>query len=162
VPQPACTAQSPILGYVVNPAVVQLPSGRCLMLLKGRQFNQPLGATSDAMGHYRIGWALADKPTGPFTIQPTLLFDAAGIVFEAPCVFVWNGRVYAAVKDTNGQLSGTRGVSWISGTIGSDGSTITWSIPATADPNALISARQLSWSDGTTTALNNLERPFIL
>jgi hypothetical protein len=160
--QPACTTQSPLLGYVVNPAVVQLPSGRYLMLLKGRQFNQPQSATSDAMGHYRVGWALADKPTGPFTVQPTLLFDAAGIVFEDPCVFVWNGRIYAVVKDTNGQLSGTRGISWVSGTIGANGYTITWSVPTTATPSALISARQLTWSDGTTTSLNNLERPFIL
>jgi hypothetical protein len=161
ITQPACTPASPLLGYVVNPAVTRLPSGRYMMLLKARAANQPSGATSDVMGNYRIGTALADRPTGPFVIQPTVLFDAAGAVFEDPCVFLWNGRIYAAVKDSNGQVSGTTGISWISGAIGADGTTITWTIP-TGDPNALISARRLTWSDGTTTTLNNLERPFIL
>jgi hypothetical protein len=158
---PVCVPAAPILGYVVNPAVTRMPSGKYLMLLKGRAANQPAGANSDAMGNYRIGTALADKPTGPFVIQPTVLFDAAGAVFEDPCVFQWNGRMYAAVKDSSGLVSGTPGISWISGTIGADGTTVTWTIP-NHDPNALISARQLKWSDGTTTTLNNLERPFIL
>jgi hypothetical protein len=159
--QPACVPAAPILGYVVNPAVVRMPSGKYLMLLKGRAANQPAGATADAMGNYRIGTALADRPMGPFVIQPAVLFDAPGAVFEDPCVFLWNGRAYAAVKDSNGQVSGTPEISWISGSIGADGTTVTWTIPY-HDPNALISARQIKWSDGTTTTLHNLERPFIL
>jgi hypothetical protein len=155
--QPACVPQSPLLGYVVNPGVTRLPDGRYLMLLKGRQSSQTSSATSDVMGHYRIGWAVASKPTGPFSIQPTLLYDTAGATVEDPCVFVWNGHVYAAVKDSTGQISGTPGVSWLSGAINTDG-TITWTVP----PSASISSRTLTWSDGSTTALSNLERPFIL
>jgi hypothetical protein len=155
--QPACSPASPMLGYIVNPGVTRLPDGRYLMLLKGRAATQPTTATSDVMGHYRIGWATATRPTGPFTIQPTLLYDTSGATVEDPCVFVWNGNVYAAVKDSTGQISGTTGVSWIYGTFNTD-STITWTIP----PSASISSRILTWSDGSTTTLSNLERPFIL
>jgi hypothetical protein len=157
--QPACITQAPLLGYVVNPGVTRLPDGRFLMVLKGRAADQPQGATSDRMGAYLQGWALASKPTGPFTIQSTLLFPA-NISAEDPCVFVWNARVYAAVKDSTGGLSGTPGVSWLSGTLNPDGS-ITWTVPSPAS-DALVSARRLTWSDGTTSALNSLERPFLL
>jgi hypothetical protein len=130
------------------------------MVLKGRGANQPPGATSDQMGAYLQGWALSDKPTGPFTIQPTLLFPAS-IVAEDPCVFVWNGQIYAAVKDWNGQLSGTTGIGWVYGTVNQQDGTITWSIPS-PNTEALMSARRLTWSDSTTTTLNSLERPFVL
>lgn len=157
--EPACVPSSPLLGYVVNPGVTQLPDGRYLMLLKGRARDQIPGAKNDAMGPYLQGWALADRPTGPFKIQPTLLFPGS-IPAEDPCVFVWNDVIYAAVKDWKGQLSGTRGISWVYGTIDAGGS-IAWSVP---DPRsaALLSAPQITWSDGSSTSLHNLERPFVL
>jgi hypothetical protein len=156
---PACSPSSPLLGYVVNPGVTRLPDGRYLMLLKGRQFNPTPGATNDTMGAYLQGWALSDRPTGPFVIQPTLLFPGS-IPAEDPCVFVWNNRVYAAVKDWNGQLSGTAGISWIYGTLNANGS-ITWTIPSPR-ADALLSLRRLTWSDSTITSLHTLERPFVL
>ncbi len=152
-PVPACVPQPPLRSYVVNPGVTRLPDGRYLMLLKGRQLDtEPRGR----MGAYLQDWALADRPTGPFVVQPTLLFPGS-IPAEDPCVFVWEGRVYAAVKDWEGKLSGTKGIAWLSGTIGADGS-IAWSVPE----HALISPRVLTWSDGASTALRSLERPFIL
>jgi hypothetical protein len=164
--QPACSPAAPILGYVVNPAVCRLPGGKYLMMLKGRAANQT-SSTADNMGNYRIGWALADKPTGPFTIQPTVLFDAPGAVFEDPCVFIWNGLVYVAVKDVNGGVSTVPGISWVYGTIGADGYTITWTVPGqpgqpAASSSYSISARQIKWADNSITTLSNLERPFIL
>lgn len=155
-PQPACVPQAPLRSYVVNPGVTRLPDGRFLMLLKGRELDTVF---SGSMGAYLQGWALADRPTGPFVIQSTLLFPST-IVAEDPCVFVWDGRVYAAVKDWNGQLSGSVGIGWLSGTINQDGS-ISWTVPTPAS-QALMSPRSLTWSDATTTTLNSLERPFIL
>jgi hypothetical protein len=48
------------------------------------------------------------------------------------------------------------------GTIGADGYTISWTIPSSSDANSLMSPLNLTWSDGTTTSLVNLERPFVL
>lgn len=158
-PDPVCAPAAPLLGYVVNPGVTRLPDGRFLMVLKGRQNSQTPGATGDTMGAYLQGWALADRPTGPFVIQPTLLFPA-GIPAEDPCVFVWDGRIYAAVKDWKGLLSGTPGIAWIYGTMTADGS-IAWRIPEPRE-TALMSPRSLTWSDGAATVLNTLERPFIV
>lgn len=157
---PACTPQAPLLGYVVNPAVTRLPGGKYLMLLKGRAADQPAGASSDKMGPYRTGWALADAPTGPFTIQPSLLFETSGAGIEDPCVFIWNGLIYAAVKDA--RATSTGGIGWAAGSLAADGFTITWTIPASSDPGALITPRTLTWADSSTTPLNTLERPFIL
>ena len=156
---PVCVPQSPLLGYVVNPAVTRLPGGKYLMVLKGRAANQNLAAGSDTMGNYRTGWALADKPTGPFTIQPSVILDTSGAAVEDPAAFMWNGVVYVAFKDARTTPSR---VAWLYGTIGADGHTITWTVPSATDANYQISARQLAWSDGTTTTLTSLERPFIL
>jgi hypothetical protein len=154
-----CVPSAPLLGYVVNPGVTRLPDGRYLMLLKGRQNSANPAATSDTMGAYLQGWALSTSPTGPFVIQSSLLFPGS-ITAEDPCVFVWNDRIYAAVKDWNGHLSGTVGISWIYGTLNANGS-IAWNIPSPR-ATALLSPRRLTWSDATTTALHSLERPFVL
>lgn len=152
-PEPVCVPQAPLRSYVVNPGVTRLPNGRYLMLLKGREKET---VRSGEMGAYLQGWALADKPTGPFIVQATLLFPST-IAAEDPCVFVWDGRVYAAVKDWNGQLSGTKGIAWLSGEMQKDGG-ITWTVPV----QSLLSPRSLTWTDGTSTTLSSLERPFIL
>jgi hypothetical protein len=151
--EPVCVPQAPLLSYVVNPGVTRLPDGRYLMLLKGRERDT---VRNGDMGGYLQGWALADKPTGPFIVQPTLLFPST-ILAEDPCVFVCNGRLYAAVKDWKGQLSGTPGIGWLSGELGADGS-IKWTVPT----DAVLCPRSLTWSDGTTTTLHAIERPFIL
>jgi hypothetical protein len=153
-PDPVCVPGGPLQYYVVNPGVTRLPDGRYLMALKGRALIPDKPGQWGPMLH---GWALAAKPTGPFVIQPTLLFPG-DISAEDPCVWVQDGRVFAAVKDWNGKLSGkAAGISWVYGDIGSDG-TVHWSIPK----NPLLSARVLKWDDGTETKIHALERPYVL
>jgi len=152
-PEPVCQPGGPLQHYVVNPGVTRLPDGRYLMVLKGREFRKN---TPKKWGPMLHGWALADKPTGPFQIQPTLLFPGT-ISAEDPCVWVQDGRIFAALKDWHGKLSGTPGISWVYGDIQADGN-IRWSVP----PNSLISARVLKWDDGTETRIDSLERPYIL
>lgn len=152
-PEPVCQPGGPLRHYVVNPGVTRLPDGRYLMVLKGR------GAVKDKpkeWGPMLHGWALADKPTGPFVIQPTLLFPGS-VSAEDPCVWVQDGRVFAAVKDWHGKLSGRPGISWVYGDLQTDG-TIAWKVPAKPS----ITGRELKWDDGTRTPVYALERPFIL
>ena len=152
-PTPVCEPGGPLQHYVVNPGVTRLPDGRYLMVLKGRG---AVPGKPNQLGPMLHGWALADKPTGPFAIQPSLLFPGS-VVAEDPCVWVQDGRVFAAVKDWHGKLGGTPGISWIYGDFQDDGS-IKWSIPK--QPS--ISPRALKWNDGTETKIHALERPFIL
>jgi hypothetical protein len=153
-PEPVCLPGGPLQYYVVNPGVTRLPDGRYLMALKGRA-NVP--AKPGQWGPMLHGWALADKPTGPFKIQPTLLFPG-DISAEDPCVWVQDGRVFAAVKDWSGKLSGeAAGISWIYGDIQADG-VVKWQRPK----KPLVSARILKWDDGTETKIYALERPYIL
>jgi hypothetical protein len=153
-PEPVCVPNGILHHYVVNPGVTRLPDGRYLMVLKGRDVNKE---KPEAWGNMLHGWALAEKPTGPFKVQPTLLFPGS-ISAEDPCVWVQDGRVFAAVKDWDGKLSGVAaGISWIYGDLQSDGS-VKWSIPR----RPLVSARVLQWDDGTETRIHALERPCIL
>lgn len=153
-PEPVCRPAAPLCRYVVNPGVTRLPDGRYLMVLKGRS---PVPGKPDALGPMAHGWALADKPTGPFVIQPTLLFPH-DIPAEDPCVWVSGGRVYAAVKDWNGKLSGRGpGISWVYGEFNAAGG-IEWRVP----PAPLLSPRVLRWDDGRETKIHTLERPFVL
>ncbi len=138
----------PLRHYLVNPGVCQLPDGRFLLVLKGR---------NDEPNHGRMihGWALADRPEGPFVAQDSLLFPAE-LRAEDPCVWVQGDWVYAAVKDWNGHVSGTPGISYVRGKW--NGESIDWQVP----PDNNISPRKLTWSDGAETPVAHLERPFVL
>ncbi len=140
--------QGPLNHYVVNPAVTQLPDGRFLLLLKSRDGGPGRGRMIHA-------WALADRPEGPFVAQDSLLFPAE-LRAEDPCVWVEGEWVFAAVKDWEGQLSGTPGIAFVRGRM--DGARIAWELPA----DNSISPRSLRWSDGEHTPLRHLERPFVL
>lgn len=148
-PQPIIEPPNgPLRQYLVNPGVCQLPDGRFLLVLKARKDETRQGS----MVH---GWALADRPEGPFVAQDSLLFPAE-MRAEDPCVWVEGEWVYAAVKDWNGHVSGTKGISYVRGRL--KGDSIDWQIPA--DNN--ISPRHLTWSDGQKTNVAHLERPFVL
>ena len=138
----------PMRHYLVNPGVCQLPDGRLMLVLKGR---------NDESNHGRMihGWALADRPEGPFVAQDSLLFPA-DLRAEDPCVWADGEWVYAAVKDWNGHVSGTAGISYVMGAL--KGDSIEWQVP----PDNSLSPRHLTWSDGKTTKLAHLERPAVL
>jgi len=152
-PQPVITPPTgPLHYYLVNPGVCQLPNGKYLMVLKGRRE----GKGKQPVGPVLHGWALSDSPTGPFKAKDTLLFPASYSA-EDPCVWVQDGWIMAAVKDWHGQISGTRGISFVRGKMDFKGD-IAWQIPE----NASIAGREIRWSDGKKTHLNATERPFIL
>ena len=152
--EPVCVPHGILQKYIVNPGVCQLPDGRFLLLLKGRYSKEkdPAGKT----GPLAHGWALSDKPTGPFKIQKSLLFPAT-LGAEDPCVWVKDDIIYAAVKDWSGEISGTAGISWIYGKVEKSGS-IKWTIPK----NCSLSAKKIVWDDGVVTKLDANERPQIL
>ena len=82
-----------------NPAVCPRPDGTYLMVYKGvGEGKLPFGGT---VAH---GVAIATGPTGPFTKQPTPMFQKEGVKFPAEDPFIWaqNGRLYALVKDMKG------------------------------------------------------------
>lgn len=154
--EPACVPNGIAHHYVVNPGVCRLPDGRYLMVLKSRTAGKPKPDGEPNPGPMIHVWAVAAKPEGPFTVQPEPLFPPS-LTAEDPCVWVSGGKVFAAVKDWHGKVSGTPGIARVEGVIGSDGA-IAWSVPA----NANISPRRIRWDDGKTTALDALERPYVL
>ncbi len=151
-PEPVVTMPNATLHhYLVNPGVCQLPDGRFLMVLKGRgkgRDGKPRG--------YLQGWALADRPEGPFTVQENLLIPSS-MLAEDPYVWVQDGWICAVVKDWQGKISGTSGISFVRGKMQAD-NTVQWSIPA----HASVAQKEISWDDGRTTKLHRIERPSIL
>jgi len=136
--------------YLVNPGVCQLPDGRFLMVLKGRG-----KGTDGEPGDYLQGWALADKPEGPFIVQKSLLIPSS-ILAEDPYVWVQQGWILAVVKDWHGKVSGTKGISFVRGKMQAD-DTVQWHVPK----QACVAPREIKWSDGSSTKLDSLERPSI-
>lgn len=137
--------------YLVNPGVCQLPDGRFLMVLKGRG----KGKNGKPKG-YRQGWALADRPEGPFIVQENLLIPDSFLA-EDPYVWVQDGWILAVVKDWQGKISGTPGISFVRGKMQAD-NTVQWSIPKHAN----VALKEIRWDDGISTKLNRIERPSIL
>jgi arylsulfatase A len=137
--------------YLVNPGVCQLPDGRFLMVLKGRG----TGRDGKPRG-YLQGWALADRPEGPFVPQESLLIPSS-MLAEDPYVWVQDGWICAVVKDWRGKISGKPGISFVRGKMQAD-NTVQWSIPK----QALVAQKKISWDDGISTKLDRLERPSIL
>ena len=138
--------------YLVNPGVCQLPDGRFLMVLKGRG----KGENSRKPGAYLQGWALADRPEGPFIVQKNLLIPSS-LLAEDPYVWVQDGWILAVVKDWHGKISGTKGISFVRGKMQAD-NTVQWSIPK----HAIVARKEIRWDDEISTKLNAIERPSIL
>jgi hypothetical protein len=59
----------PVHSVTVNPTVELMPDGRYLMMLKGDKKSH---LPTEPMGQRVEGLAIADKPAGPFSIQPEL------------------------------------------------------------------------------------------
>lgn len=67
---PIVEPSPPVNALTVNPTVERMPDGRYLMMLKGDRNPHP--ATESKPQQRVQGLAIADKPTGPFVIQPEL------------------------------------------------------------------------------------------
>ena len=136
---------------LANPSVVQRPDGSYLMVYKavGAQGKPPFG------GPVVHVVATSDNPTGPFKKYPNPVFTKAGDSFAAEDPFIWRGkdRYWAVVKDFKGGFTGSGpSLALFESTNGID-----WQPAA----HPLVSTLKLTWTDGTTSPLEKLERPQI-
>lgn len=67
--KPIVEPAAPVFDVTVNPAVTAMPDGRFLMMLKG---DLKPKAPVDPVAQRVQGIAVADRPEGPFRIQPEL------------------------------------------------------------------------------------------
>lgn len=66
---PIVEPAAPVNAVTVNPTVERMPDGRYLMMVKG---DKTPHSSTEPMGQRVQGLAIAEKPTGPFVIQPEL------------------------------------------------------------------------------------------
>ncbi|MBO9573472.1 MAG: glycoside hydrolase family protein [Chitinophagaceae bacterium] len=131
-----------------NPAVTQGPDGKFYMMYKSRLPN---------VGHMTFWMAVADKPDGPFkTISsvlssaemacedPTLWYDKKRRQFYAVAKYFSNAKVLAPEFGALVLITSKNGVDWQ---------------PA---KHPVVSLKELTYKNGTTIKLANLERPFIV
>ena len=137
---------------VSNPAVLQMPNGRFLLVYKAAGKKNP-GILGGPVVHM---CALSDSPCGPFVKQNAILFSCKGSYFPAEDPYIWhmNGAFYAVVKDMHGTFT-HRGRS-LALFFSHDG--IDWNLAD--DP--FVAVPEIHWENGRTTQLEFLERPQML
>lgn len=148
LPEPLIDYQEgkPAHGYMVNPSVCETPEGKYLMMFKARK---PGAETSSKFDPIHC-LAMAPTPTGPFTIaDETLLTEATA---EDPFLWYQNGKYYAVVKDMYAHYTGFKSLALFESENG-----LNWR----PSKNTLITKTEITWENGDTTKLQNLERPQI-
>jgi hypothetical protein len=134
---------------VANPSVTARPGGGVLMIYKAVAQRRP----APFGGPVTHLVALADHPAGPFVKQSVEVFGAKGVVFAAEDPFVWHDRqgFWAITKDMEGSFTGEGNslALWES----ADG--LEWRLAQ----HPLVSARQVTWCDGSEQQFAKLERP---
>jgi hypothetical protein len=153
-PSPKGTTAKPDNLIVVNPAVVQKPSGgEYLLFFKGNIYDPGWRGVH--------GMAIGNSPTGPFSASDQFVFDVddgTGEKVSAEDPYVWYHRkdecFYAVVKDFTGKL--TRSEPGLALLKSEDG--LEW---ITAE-NPLFMKKELILKDGTILKVDRLERPQLL
>lgn len=151
-PSPEGTVAGPDNLIVVNPSVIFRKSDRkYLLYFKGNVY--------DPYWRGIHGVAVSDSPTGPFVAQddPVFVLDGdAKLSAEDP--YVWyckaDDRMYAVFKDFTGHY--TKAGPCLAIMESDDG--ISWRLPE----NSLFMKKELRLSDGSTLAVERLERPQLL
>jgi hypothetical protein len=134
-----------------NPAPCIHEDGSVLLMFKSRKY-KPDGKHSGQM----LGVARAPHYLGPYEVigdEPIFGPDKMGEV-EDPFVWRWNDQYNMIAKDMTGKLVGEKhaGVHAVS----KDG--VTWELA----PKPKAWSRTLTFDDGTTTTMGQLERPYLL
>lgn len=132
-----------------NPAPCVHEDGSALLIYKARRYE------GNTHGRMTIGAARADHYRGPYrVIKEGPIFPPEQFHLEDP--FIWRAKdgYELIAKDMDGNLCGEKygGIHAYS----SDGAS--WQL--FANPRAY--SRQITWDDGTTQLLGNMERPFLL
>lgn len=153
-PSPEGTAPKPDNIIVVNPSVVQRPTdGKYLLYFKGNFYNPNWRGVH--------GVAMADSPSGPFTVTDHFVFDVKmgdGKIASAEDPYVWyhkgHEKFYVVFKDFSGKI--TEGKPGLAIMESIDG--ISWTKPL--DP--FFMKKEVILMGGDTLKVKRLERPQLL
>ncbi|WP_168565474.1 glycoside hydrolase family protein [Crateriforma spongiae] len=133
-----------------NPSILRRSDGTFVLIYKavGLKRERPFGGPVVHLA------ATSDSPTGPFEKHMKPLFTVPGENFSAEDPFIWSQgeTCLAIVNDHHGAFNGlnTDSLALFTSKNGLD-----WEVAA----NPLVTARELTWADGTHQKLNRLERP---
>lgn len=135
---------------VSNPALTRRPDGTYLMVYKavGRQRKLPFGGPVVHLS------ACATSPTGPFVKNAKPVFTDGKALFPAedPCLFTYNGKVYAIIKDQGGFFVGHKGRSLVLFEEDGKGG---WKL----SDNPMVAGTSIRHASGKISHLRYLERP---
>jgi hypothetical protein len=135
-----------------NPAPLVKEDGSVLMLFKSRMYGDKFPYHSDMM----IGVATAPRTEGPYTLAVNEPIFGVGRVGEVEDPFLWqDGTGYHVIaKDQRGTISGQKHA----GILAHSRDGLRWVL----DKTPLAYPRTITWSDGRTETMGQLERPFLL
>lgn len=133
-----------------NPSPLIKEDGTVILIFKGR------GYKGNKHGEMNIGVATANSYMGPYRVigdKPFFSKDKFGVV-EDPCL--WNDKTgyHMIAKDHRGSITGEAGEGFLANS--DDG--IEWKI----DQSPKAYSKVISWDNGKTIKMGQLERPFVL
>jgi hypothetical protein len=135
-----------------NPAPLVKDDGSVVLMFKSRAYGEKFPYHSDMM----IGVALAPRIDGPYTVAVNEPIFGVGKVGEIEDPFLWQdgSGLHVVAKDQRGGITGQKHA----GILAHSRDAIHW----TLDRAPLAYPRTITWSDGRTETMGQLERPFVL
>jgi hypothetical protein len=132
-----------------NPAPFIEKNGRTVLVFKGRSHKQSFPFHGDMS----IGVARAPHYLGPYTVEPEPIF-AVDRVGEVEDPFIWKDKTgfHMLAKDQRGGITGEKHA----GLLAHSRDGVKW----TVDPAPKAYSKAVSWSDGKTFTMGQLERAF--
>jgi hypothetical protein len=135
-----------------NPAPLVREDGSVLLVFKSRAYKDKFPFQTDMM----IGVAKAPRVEGPYTVAGNEPVFGVGRVGEIEDPFLWQDAtgLHLIAKDQRGGITGEKHA----GILAHSRDGLAW----TVDRAPLAYPRKITWSDGKTEMMGQLERPFIL
>jgi hypothetical protein len=138
-----------------NPSACRGKDGKVYLMFKARRYvKRPSSSDTGGMTHsdMMIGMAVADHFAGPYRVineAPLFAKDSFGEI-EDP--FMWSNAdgFHLLAKDQNGTITGQHGC----GVLAHSVDALNWRL----DEAPLAYTRSITWNDGTTQQLGNMER----
>lgn len=139
--QPIVEPSEPIMDHAVNPAVTQMPNGRYVLIIKGRDAKTP--------NRFRLIQAVgtSDRPEGPFTLEKKAAFrdvptEDASIWFD-PVRKRYYAIYHALGNNYLGLITSEDGRNWKSAR------------------HAKVCPKQVRLTDGSLLPITRMERPSV-
>ena len=134
-----------------NPAPVADETGRIHLLFKSRRYN------GNTHGDMMIGLARAAEVTGPYTVvNRDAIFSTETVgEIEDPCLWRDADGFHLLAKDQRGTITKTEPGN---GVLAHSRDCLNWEL----DPEPLAYTKTVSWTDGSRSAVGNLERVSVL